>query len=108
VAETGSTVGNLRDGVRGFFHPQSPKEAQFHKVQPAPTPKVLLRKLKKEPVTGMRQVVKKAGVTAGYNPISWSAGPSMIHWSTLQSMDYGLYCIRSLRRRLSQVVWPVF
>ncbi len=25
-------VENLRDGVRGFFHSQSPKEAQFHKV----------------------------------------------------------------------------
>ena len=36
MAETGSMVGNLSDGVRGFFHSQSLKEAQFHKVQPAP------------------------------------------------------------------------
>ena len=54
MAETGSMVENLRDGVRGFFHSQSPKEAQFHKVRPVPTPKVLLRKLKKGPGTGMR------------------------------------------------------
>jgi hypothetical protein len=47
-------VENLRDDVRGFFHPQSPKEAQFHKVQPVPAPRVLLRKLEKEPRTGMR------------------------------------------------------
>ena len=37
MAETGSMVENLRDGVRGFFHSQSPKEAQFHKVQPGMT-----------------------------------------------------------------------
>ena len=36
MAETGSVVEILRDGVRGFFHAQSPEEAQFHKVQPAP------------------------------------------------------------------------
>ena len=82
MAETGPMVGNLRDGVRGFFHSQSPKEGQFHKAQPAPTPRVLLRKLEKGPGTGMRQVVNKAGVTAGNNPIGWSAGPSMIRWAT--------------------------
>ena len=54
VAETGSVVEILRNLLRSFFRTQSPREAQFHKVQPAPTPKVLLRKLKKEPGTGMR------------------------------------------------------
>lgn len=54
MAETGSVVEILRNLLRSFFRTQSPREAQFHKVQPAPTPKVLLRKLKKEPGTGMR------------------------------------------------------
>jgi hypothetical protein len=36
VAATGSMVENLKDGVRGFLHAQSPEEGQFHKVQPAP------------------------------------------------------------------------
>ena len=30
MAETGSIVENLRDGVRGFIHAQSPKEVRFH------------------------------------------------------------------------------
>ena len=53
MAETGSMVENLRDGARGFFHPQSPKEAYFPKVQPAPTPKMLVRKAEEGVAAGL-------------------------------------------------------
>jgi hypothetical protein len=49
-------------------------------------PKLLHQGLQKQSSTGMCQVVKKAGVPAGDNPISWSAGFSVIRWSNSNSI----------------------